>query len=163
MSIEILKPGWLTTPQDLGRTGWMHLGIGRAGAFDVPALRLANALAGNPREACTLETTLLGPTLRFDEDAWIAVTGAPLSVRIGADERPMWSPLRVRTGETLALGAARTGCRAYLAVRGGFDFEPVLGSRSLDVNAALGPFGRPLRAGDVLKPGKTGDGNRKSL
>ncbi|HWG10593.1 MAG TPA: biotin-dependent carboxyltransferase family protein [Rhodanobacteraceae bacterium] len=154
-AVEVLKPGLLTTPQDAGRMDLTHLGIGRAGAFDAPALRLANALAGNPRDACALEITLFGPTLRFRRDAWIAVTGAPLPVRVDSDEQPMWSPLHLRSGQTLELGAAREGCRAYLAVRGGFDLAYVLGSRSLDVNAALGPFGHPLRAGDVLPVGDT--------
>ncbi len=161
MSIEVLKPGLLTTPQDFGRQGFTHLGIGRAGAFDAPAYRLANALAGNARDACALEITLLGPTLRFDCDACIAVTGAPLSVQIDGVEHAMWSPLFIHAGRTLALAAMRSGCRTYLAVHGGFDFEPVLGSRSLDVNAALGPLQRPLRVGDALRIRETGNGSRE--
>ncbi len=149
--IDVLKAGLLTAPQDSGRAGFAHLGIGRAGAFDVPALRLANALAGNQPAACALEITLLGPVLRFHRAARMAVTGAPLPVQIDGVERAMWSPLFIRAGQTLALGAMRKGCRAYLAVQGGFDFEPVLGSRSLDVNAALGPLSRPLRAGDTVR------------
>lgn len=153
--ITVVEPGLLTTPQDAGRRGLMHLGVGHAGAFDAPSFRLANALAGNARgacalDACALEIALLGPTLRFQRDAWIAVTGGPLPVRIDGDEQPMWSPLHLRSGQTLELGAMRLGCRAYLAVRGGFDLPFVLGSRSLDVNAALGPLSRPLRGGDVL-------------
>ena len=157
--LEILKPGLLTTPQDRGRTGYTHLGVGHAGAFDEPAFRLANALAGNPSDACALELTLLGPTLKFHADAWIALTGAPASARVDGHALPMWSPSLVRKGSVLILGALAQGCRSYLAVHGGFDFEPVLGSRSLDVNAALGPLGRPLRAGDVLKIGETGSGS----
>lgn len=151
MHVEILKPGLLTTLQDAGRAGFAHLGIGRAGAFDAPALRIANALCGNPAGACGLEFTLLGPTLRMDADLWLAVTGAPCTLRVDGVERAMWSPLHVRAGQTLALGPIRHGCRGYLAVRGGFDVEPVLGSRSADVNAHLGPWdGRALHAGDVL-------------
>ncbi len=161
MTIEVVKPGLLTTPQDAGRSGLAHLGIGHAGAFDVPAFRIANALTGNAHDTCALELTLLGPTLRFHQDARIAVTGAPLPVWIDGVERAMWSPLCIRAGQTLTLGAMRSGCRAYLAVRGGFDFEALLGSRSLDVNAALGPLGRPLRAGDVLQMRETGDGGRE--
>lgn len=154
MSVEVLKPGLLTTPQDRGRIGLAHLGIGRAGAMDAPALRLANALAGNPADACALEITLLGPTLRFHTDTDIALTGAPVEARVDGVRVPLWAPLRVRAGATLALGGMRHGCRSYLAVRGGFAFAPVLGSRSLDVNAALGPLdGRALRAGDVLPIG----------
>ncbi len=151
MTFEVLKPGLLTTLQDAGRPGFAHLGVGRSGAFDMPALRIANALCGNPSDACALEITLLGPTLRFHAEAWIAVTGAPLSVRIDDTDVPAWAPLRVRAGAVVALGAIAHGCRSYLAVRGGFDVEPVLGSRSTDLNAGIGPFGgRPLRAGDTL-------------
>ena len=153
MSIEVLKPGLLTTPQDRGRFGYAHLGIGHAGAFDGPAMRIANALAGNPADACALEITLLGPTLRFQCNAWIALTGAPVSARVAERVLPMWAPCFVAADSVLTLGALAQGCRAYVAVHGGFDFEPVLGSRSLDLNAALGPLGRPLRAGDVLEMG----------
>lgn len=152
--IEVLKPGLLTTLQDVGRSGYAHLGIGRAGAFDEPALRIANALCGNPPDACGLEITLVGPTLRFDAGTWIAVTGAPIAFNIEGTERPMWSPVFVPPGTTVTLGAIRSGCRSYLGVAGGFDAEPVLGSRSIDINASLGPNeGRPLRAGDALETG----------
>jgi antagonist of KipI len=154
--VTVVKPGLLSTPQDSGRSGFAHLGIGRAGAFDAPAFRLANALAGNSRGTCALELTLLGPALRFDRDARIAITGALLPVEIDGVQQPMWSPLVVRAGQTLALGAMRRGCRAYLAVHGGFHFEPVLRSCSLDVNAALGPSERPLRKGDVLQVRESG-------
>lgn len=153
MSVELLKPGLLTTTQDRGRVGHAHLGVGSAGAFDEPALRLANALAGNAPDACALEITLLGPALKFHADAWIALAGAPIAARVHEQPVPMWAPVFVRKHAVLELGSIRQGCRAYLAVHGGFDFEPVLGSRSLDVNAALGPLGRPLRTGDILKIG----------
>ena len=159
MTIEVLKPGLLTTLQDAGRPGFTHLGIGSAGAFDAPALRIANALCGNPRDAGALEITLLGPTLRFRDDAWIAITGAPIPFRVDGVDQPTWAPVFVAAGVTVELGAMRSGCRSYLAVRGGFDVAPVLGSCSSDVNACLGPLaGRPLRAGDVLETG-TGSGS----
>lgn len=152
MSVEVLKPGLLTTLQDTGRPGFAHFGIGRSGAFDAPALRIANALCGNPSDACALEIILLGPTLRCHADAWIAVTGAPIPFRVDGVDQPTWARVFVRAGATVELGAMRSGCRSCLAVRGGFDITPVLGSRSTDVNAQLGAFdGRPLRAGDVLK------------
>jgi antagonist of KipI len=152
MTIEVIKPGLLTTLQDAGRPGFAHLGIGRAGAFDAPALRIANALCGNPRDACALEITLLGPTLRFHADAWIAITGAPTPFRIDGVDRPTWAPVFATAGSTLELGATRSGCRSYLAVRGGIHAAPVLGSCSTDLNAQLGPFaGRPLRRGDTLE------------
>lgn len=160
MIIEVLQPGLQTTLQDAGRPGLAHLGIGRAGAFDGPALRIANALCGNPRDACALEITLLGPTLRCRDDAWMALTGAPIAFRIDQLESPMWAPVFVPAGATLTLGAMRTGCRSYLAVRGGFDVEPVLDSRSTDVNACIGPLGgRALRAGDALPIPERGSGS----
>lgn len=151
MTIAVVKPGFLTTFQDAGRAGLAHLGVGRAGAFDEPALRIANALCGNPGNAAALEITLRGPTLHFHAQTWIAVTGAPIPVNIDDTDQPMWAPLAVPAGARIALGAVRSGCRSYLAVRGGFDVAPVLGSRSTDVNARLGPFnGRALQSGDEL-------------
>jgi antagonist of KipI len=154
MTIEVVKPGLFTTLQDTGRTGFAHLGIGRAGSFVGPAVRIDNGLARYPEIAFGLEITLLGPTLRFSRTAWIAVTGAPIVFRMGGIDAPMWAPVRVSAGSTVELGAIRSGCRAYLAVAGGFDAEAVLGSRSTDANAHLGPLGgRPLRAGDRFEMG----------
>ena len=109
MAIEVVKPGLLTTLQDLGRAGLAHLGIGRAGAFDAPAMRIANALCGNPGDACGLEMTLLGPTLRFETGTWVAVTGAPMAIDMGGSECPMWAPVYVPAGATVTFGAARAG------------------------------------------------------
>lgn len=151
MTVEVIKPGLLTTLQDTGRPGFAHLGIGRAGAFDAPAARIANALCGNPRGACVLEVTLLGPTLLVRDGTWVAITGAPIPFRAGGTAQANWAPVFIPAGTTVELGALREGCRSYLAVRGGFDVAPVLGSRSVDVNAQLGPCGgRALRAGDEL-------------
>ncbi|MGH8182661.1 MAG: biotin-dependent carboxyltransferase family protein [Rhodanobacteraceae bacterium] len=161
MTVEIIKPGLLSSLQDAGRTGYAHLGICRAGAFDAPAARIANALCGNPRNACVLEVTLLGPTLRFHVDAWIAVAGAPIPFLIGGAAQPAWAPVFVPADTTVELGALREGCRSYMAVCGGFDVTPVLGSRSMDINAGIGPFrGHPLQAGDRLPVG-TVDGDGK--
>jgi biotin-dependent carboxylase-like uncharacterized protein len=154
MSIAVLKPGLLTTLQDRGRNGCAMLGVGRAGAMDDVALRLANALVGNNVDAAVLEITLLGPRLRFDERATIALTGADFPARIGDTDAAMWQPIAVEAGAVLDFGAARHGSRACLAVAGGFAAEPTLGSVSTDVNARLGGFdGRALREGDALVVG----------
>ena len=154
MSIRVLKPGLLSTLQDAGRPGHAAIGVGRAGAMDVPAWRLANALVGNRSGEAALECTLLGPTLRFEHAAWIALTGAPIQAHVGAFELPAWTACHVPAGSVLQLGGMTVGCRSYLAVRGGFDVARVLGSRSSDLHARLGhAAGRPLQAADVLPIG----------
>jgi len=154
--IEVLTPGLLSSLQDRGRPGLAHLGIGRAGAADLPALRLAHALVGNPPDACALEITLTGPTLRLHRDVELALTGAPVAAEANGRALPGWTPLRLKAGSVLRLGGMRHGCRSYLAVRGGIDVATVLGSRSQDLNAGLGPLdGRALRAGDRLPLGAT--------
>ncbi|MBO9662635.1 biotin-dependent carboxyltransferase family protein [Dokdonella sp.] len=147
MSVTVLKPGLLTTVQDRGRNGYGALGVGHAGPMDDVAPRLANALVGNDDDAAALEITLLGPRLRFDDDALVALTGADFDARIGDAPLAAWRTVRVRRGEILDLGRARRGARAYLAIAGGFHAPRVLGSTAVDVNARIG---RPLREGDVL-------------
>lgn len=154
MSIRVLKPGLLSSVQDGGRFGQASIGVGRAGAMDAPAWRLANALVGNGADAAAIECTLLGPTLRFEQAAWIALCGAPMTARIDQISLPAWTTCRIPAGSVLHIGGARIGCRAYLAVHGGIDVAPVLGSRSSDLHAGIGPgHGRALKAGDVLPVG----------
>ena len=157
MSVSVLKPGLLTSLQDGGRPGYAALGVGRAGAIDVPAWRLANALAGNRGDEAALELTLIGPTLRFERAAVIALTGAPVDARVDGMRLPGWTRCVLPAGSALQLGGMAQGCRAYLAIRGGFMAEPVLGSRSTDLHARIGPHqGRPLSAGDRLAVGESG-------
>jgi antagonist of KipI len=151
MSIVVERAGLLTTVQDLGRQGHQHEGVPVGGAMDDVALRLANLLAGNAPDAAALEATLDGPTLRFTRETRIAVTGADMAWTV--DGRPVWPwhSMLVPAGATLASSVARTGCRGYLAVAGGFDVPTLLGSRSTFTAAAMGGLhGRPLRAGDQL-------------
>jgi biotin-dependent carboxylase-like uncharacterized protein len=158
MSMTVLKPGLLSTVQDGGRPGHAAIGVGRAGAMDVPAWRLANALVGNRGEEAALECTLFGPTLRFERAAWIALTGAPIQAHVGEVALPPWTACHLPAGSVLQLGGMTVGCRSYLAVRGGFDVTPVLGSRSSDLHARLGhEAGRALQAGDVLPTGDAGE------
>lgn len=149
-ALEIVEAGLLTTVQDLGRPGWGALGIPASGALDDEALRLANALVGNPGGAAGLEITLLGPTLRASGDVVLAV--------LGGDFGP--APGRVLTladGESVALRAndpARGPARAVVAVAGGVDVPVLLGSRSTCVVARFGGLhGWPLRRGDELPVG----------
>jgi biotin-dependent carboxylase-like uncharacterized protein len=149
--IEVLEPGGLTTIQDLGRHGYAHLGVPGSGAADPPAMRLANRLVGNPEGAATLELTLRGPVLRFGVRAVIALAGAPVDGRAGRRALAMHATEVIEPGEEVRIGLARAGLRTYLAVRGGFVAEPVMGSVATDVLTGLGPA--PLGKGAVLTVG----------
>lgn len=152
--IAVLRPGMLTTVQDGGRFGLQHLGVPPAGPMDPLSFRLANLVAGNDAYEAALEATLVGPELRFDVDATIAISGADLGARAGEAAVPLNTPVRLARGATLAFAARRHGARAYVAVRGGLDVPPVLGSRATSLQARLpGLAGRALRAGDTLAIG----------
>lgn len=149
--IEVLRAGPLTTVQDLGRPGLAHLGVPRSGALDQPALRLANRLVGNPPGAAGLEITLTGCALRLRTDAVVAVTGAPARVTVAGEAVAFAAAVPVPAGTDVHIGRTATGVRTYLAVSGGVDVPPVLGSRSTDTLSGLGPA--PLRDGDLLPIG----------
>lgn len=154
--VEVLATGPLTLVEDEGRPGWASSGVGRSGAADRRALRLLNRLLANDDSAAALEVTLGGLALRFHERATIALAGAPTPATIDGTPVGMQALLEVRRGSALRLGFAAQGTRTYLGVRGGFGVRPVLGSRSFDVLAGLGPA--PLSAGDrlVIGPRPTG-------
>jgi biotin-dependent carboxylase-like uncharacterized protein len=149
--LKILSPGPLTTVQDAGRFGWMASGFSPSGAMDLPAARTANLLAGNPMDFPVLEMTLVGIQAEFGCDAVIALTGADMAAVLDGEELPRCQAVAVRAGQVLACGAAREGCRGYLALAGGFALEPEMGSCSTNLKCGLGGFeGRKLRAGDEL-------------
>ena len=137
--IRVRNPGLLTTVQDLGRPGLAHLGVPTAGAADRRALGLANRLVGNPEEAAALEITVLGPELELEAGGWVALTGGRVDATLDGAPLPMDVAVPVDAGQVLAVGSVTSGVRAYLAVRGGIDVRPVLGSRSTDTLASLGP------------------------
>ncbi len=152
-TIDVIEPGVQSSLQDWpGRTGYWDVGVPPSGPMDALALRLANKLAGNAEGAAGLELTVAGPTLRFNCDAVIALAGADMGAELDGVPLANWAARSVRAGAILKLGAVRdTGCRAYLAVRGGFDVPDYLGSKA---TFTLGQFGghagRTLRVGDVL-------------
>ena len=159
MSLKLLRPGLLTTVQDLGRHGLQHLGVVPCGAMDAVALALANALVGNGRGEAALEITLLGPEIEFGDDALIALCGAEFEATADGRMLPRDRPVLLKAGTKLATRRARCGTRGYLAVAGGVAVPPVLGSRSTYLPARFGGLeGRALRAGDVLPlaPGASG-------
>ncbi len=154
MTVSVIRPGLLTTVQDLGRRGYQQYGVSVGGAMDRFAARAANILVGNSDEAAVLEATLQGPTLKSDSDVLMAVCGGDLSPAIDGTPVPLWRPVAVRKGTTVAFSNARSGCRAYLAIAGGIDVPLVLNSRSTYLRAKLGGFeGRALQAGDSLPVG----------
>ena len=154
MSFRVARPGLLTTIQDLGRRGHQHEGIPEGGVMDTLAARLANLLVGNDEGAAVLEITLLGPRLEVGGAATVAITGGGFDVQVDGDAASPWRAINLEAGSTLDIGAARAGCRGYLAVAGGFEVPPILGSRSTYIPAGFGGLqGRALRTGDVLASG----------
>jgi KipI family sensor histidine kinase inhibitor len=155
-SIEVVRPGLLTTVQDRGRFGYQKFGVPANGAVDGVALRVANVLVGNPQGAAALEVTVLGPQLRFLADAVVAVTGAEVQADLDGRPVPWYQSFLVRAGQTLDVQACARGLRSYLAVAGGMDVPVLLGSRSTCLAATFGGFqGRALAAGDLLRTGPT--------
>lgn len=151
MSITVLKPGLLSSIQDLGRVGHQHLGIPVGGAMDGRAHRLANLLVGNTDDEATLEITLTGPTLQFEAPGCMAISGAQLSPALNGKPIPNNRPIVFRAGDTLAFGARQSGLRAYIAWHGGVDIPLTMSSRSTYLRGGFGGFmGRSLKKGDTL-------------
>ncbi|MGP4014820.1 biotin-dependent carboxyltransferase family protein [Saccharopolyspora sp. 5N708] len=165
--LEVVRPGVMTTVQDLGRGGHLAEGIPPSGAFDATALKLANLLVGNEvgdhvlvgghPGAAGLEMALRGPRLKVLSDNVIAVTGSDMQPAVNGEPIEMWTAISVRAGDEISFGVARHGVRGYLSVAGGIDVPPVLGSRSTNVRAGIGGVdGRVLKAGDILPIGAAG-------
>src|SRR5712692_3115604 len=153
-ALETLNGGLQTLVQDLGRWGYARYGVPRSGPMDPFAATAANLLVGNDRRAAGLEITFAGPTIRFRRDTVIAVTGAELTPRVDGVEVPAWTAWPVQAGAVLAFGRRRAGLRAYLALAGGIQVPPVLGSRATYLHGAFGGLGgRALRAGDLVDVG----------
>jgi len=162
--ISVVKPGLLTTVQDLGRFGYQKFGVVVGGALDRFAARVVNSVVGNDEDAAVIEFAQLGPELRFEREALIAWTGADFAARSGGELLPADRAVRVQAGETLSFGAARAGLRGWLAVAGGIDVPLVLGSRTTYRRGGFGGFeGRPLRVGDTLRVGEFSEWTRNYL
>ncbi|NRS51814.1 biotin-dependent carboxyltransferase family protein [Brevibacillus sp. HB2.2] len=151
MSIEVITPGLCTTVQDTGRFGFQQVGVSVSGGMDRQAVQIANMLVGNQQTDAVLELTMRGPSLLFHKDMLIAICGGDFNVTINdrsvLPNRAVW----IRSGSILKFGLAKEGCRAYLAVAGGWDVPVVMGSRSTNLRGSFGGFaGRMLAAGDKL-------------
>ncbi len=153
--IRVVERGFQSTVQDLGRPGHAHLGVSASGAGDALSLRIGNWLVGNPENTAGVEMTLAGGTFAFSSPAVVAVTGSDFEPVIDGFPVPPWATIEVRQGQTLTLGPTRSGARCYLAVRGGVDGQPVLGSLSTHLTTGLGGVdGRALGSGDTLGVGR---------
>lgn len=154
MAIEIIEPGLATTIQDQGRPGYYNVGIPPSGAIDLYSAAAANILVGNDPGLAVIESTYLGPKLRFTEATVVAVTGAELPVLLNGAPVPRWESFPVKAGDELAFEILQAGSRIYVAVAGGIDVPVILGSRSTYALGAFGGLGgRALAAGDVLPVG----------
>ncbi|MCB5282942.1 MULTISPECIES: 5-oxoprolinase/urea amidolyase family protein [unclassified Arthrobacter] len=159
--LRVVSPGLQSLIQDLGRHGHSGMGVSAAGALDRASLRRANRLVGNAPSAAAVETVAGGLRVQAVGDQVLAVAGAPSELAIeslppdgcAAARRtvPMATPFALLDGETLTIGAPERGFRSYLAIRGGVDSSPVLGSRSTDTMSGIGPA--PLAAGQLFAAG----------
>ena len=162
--IMVVKPGWFTTVQDLGRYEYQRYGVSVSGAMDRRSCILANRLVGNGDQAALLEITLKGPELLFENDAVIAVTGADLTPSVNGSNMPLWTSVLVKADSRLTFGARRSGARCYLAIAGGIDVPVVMGSRSTHRSSRTGGFkGRALAKGDILIGGAPAPHQRATI
>src|ERR1700694_731091 len=125
MKLSILRAGFLTTGQDLGRTGFRASGVSVGGALDPLALSVANLLAGNDESAAGLEITLGALQLRFNDERVVAWCGGQFDVRVGSTLLPAGHAARVCAGEELIFGRTKVGCRSWFAISGGMDVPVV--------------------------------------
>jgi antagonist of KipI len=154
MSLEVVEIGGFATIQDLGREGWGRFGVPTSGPMDVFACRAANALVGNRPDCAAIEIGLGDVTFQAKQDCIVAATGAGYRVSVYIWEFPLWDSFFVRAGWKIRLSKMDDGMWAYLAVNGGIQTRPVLGSRATYLRGSLGGFdGRQLQAGDLLEAG----------
>jgi antagonist of KipI len=154
VTLRIVTGGLQTTVQDLGRIGQQRSGIPVCGAMDRLAHRIGNMLVGNDDGDASLEASLIGPAITFEQHSLIALTGGDLGATINGIDVPAWHAISIPAGATLRCAQPRVGCRSYIAVAGGIDVPMVFGSRSTYLRAQFGGHeGRSLRSGDVLVTG----------
>ncbi len=157
-TLQVIRPGLLTTIQDRGRWGMQARGVPPAGPMDPWSHRLANALVGNAPTAATLEVTLVGPEIEFADERLVALAGAEFAIEIDGRRQLVNTAFTVSAGSRLKVGVRGAGARAYLAIAGGVDVPPVLGSRATHLTSRMGGLaGRALVAGDSLPLGAPTD------
>ena len=160
--VEVLSAGSRLTIQDLGRRGSQRFGVSVSGVLDLQAAVVANRLVGNPASSVVLESLFGGISLVFDADTKIAVAGAEVAIDVDGHALPIWETLIVPADAALNISVPSAGLYAYVAVAGGLDIPPVLGSRSTHVASGIGGTdGGALAPGDILQIGDELDGNAR--
>ncbi|MGU3625239.1 5-oxoprolinase subunit B/C family protein [Comamonas sp. C24C] len=152
-ALRVRATGLLTLFQDIGRHGQAGQGVSASGAMDQAAFKTANRLVGNASQMPVLETVGGGLSLQSVGENVVAVTGAdaPLGITTADGRRwsaPRYAAIALADGDTLSLGQPVAGARCYVAVRGGYEVAPVLGSASTDTLAHVGP--PALQTGQLL-------------
>lgn len=151
MGIRVENPGLFTTVQDEGRLGYQQFGVSPSGPMDAHAFHIANILVGNQRGEGALEATYSGPTLVFDEAEVIAITGANMNPQVNGQSIPTYAAVAVKAGDTLSMGFATAGARAYIAFAGGLDIPLVMESKATLPGKHIGGLdGRKLDKGDTI-------------
>lgn len=152
MGVKFASGGFLTTVQDMGRTGYQEFGMSVSGVMDQRSASLANILVGNDENEAVLEVTLMGPMMEFTEDNIIAVTGGNLGPKLNGKDLPMYQAVAVRKGDSMSFMGMASGSRAYVAFAGGFDIPVVMGSKSTNLKSKVGGYeGRKIGGGDEIR------------
>jgi urea carboxylase len=155
--VQVIKKGLETSVQDYpGRIGTLNLGFPPSGPMDSWSFRLANVLVENEPRAAALECQFLGPTLKFNSDRIIAITGANMSPKINGTPVPLWESLEVKKDQVLEMTFATVGARSYIAFSGGINTTPWLGSRSTFHKAGVGGIeGKAIQEGQIIPLNKS--------
>jgi len=155
LDISVINPGFLTTIQDDGRKNYQQFGVPVSGVMDHYSYKIANILLENEISEAVLEITMMGPTLKFASDSAIAITGGNLSPKLNGSSIDMWESVCVKKDDILSFSGLVSGCRSYIAFKGGIKTPSVMGSKSTYLKAAIGGLdGRALKKEDVFPIGE---------
>ena len=146
--IKVIQPGLFTTIQDGGRHGYRNIGIPTSGFMDQESAWAANKIVDNYREESLIEITLKGPTLLFNNNCTISITGGDFNPLINGMPIKMYESINVKLGDTLKINNTKNGARCYLAISGGLDVKSIFGSKSFLSNITESYY---LRKGDEIK------------
>jgi biotin-dependent carboxylase-like uncharacterized protein len=151
MGILVINPGFLSTIQDGGRTMYQQYGVPVSGVMDHYSYKIANMLVGNEIDESVMEITMMGPTLKFQTDTVIAITGGNLNPKVNGEDIKMWKSVLIKEDDVLSFAGLSSGCRSYISFKGGIKVPKVMGSRSTYLKAAIGGLnGKSLKKDDVL-------------